>query len=380
MNEQARLKELYGYKILDTFPEKELDELAEIASALFDTPISLISLVDENRQWFKAKKGIDTAETLREHSFCQHTILNPKEVLVVDDPLNDERFKSNPYVLGNPQIRFYAGAPLETPHGNVLGTICVIDNKPRHISESQIKALQLLAKKTMDYLEARKLILEQSDRIELNAARLRKLTDQAPGVIFQLEMTPDGNMSFPFISKGITNLYHNLDPTDLKVNAEKAFTIVHPDDLESIRLSLQASFLQLTNWSIEYRAISEDGTICWHWANAKPERKEDGTVVWYGTFQNITERKEYIKTLEQLLFEISHVMRKPVANMLGLTAAIERDNLDEYTLREITRHIRTVSKEMDEYIQSLNVTYYETMLKASSQEVVNQSSDYRGSF
>jgi len=366
MNEQHRLQELAAYKILDTLPEKELDELAEIASAICDTPISLVSFVDEKRQWFKAVKGLDTQETPRQDAFCQHALQNPKEVLVVDNPLNDERFKNNPLVLGNPHIRFYAGAPLETPQGNVLGTLCIIDNKPRTISEAQKNALLLLAKKAMDYLETRKLLIEQNNEIDLNIARLKKLTDQAPGVVFQLEMKPDGKMYFPFISKGITTLHPSLNPAELKDDAQIAFTVVHPDDLESVKDSLQNSYLNLTNWNIEYKVISEDDdNTCWHWANAKLEKKEDGTVVWYGTFQDITGRKEYIKTLEQILFDISHVMRKPVATMLGLTTAIERDDMDEETLRAFTGHIKTVSEEMDSYIRKLNADYNETRLKVT---------------
>jgi len=287
----------------------------------------------------------------------------------VDDPLNDERFKNNPLVLGNPHIRFYAGAPLETPQGNVLGTLCIIDNKPRTISENQQKALKLLAKKAMEYLEIRKLLIEQSDRIELNAAQLRKLTDQAPGAIFQLELPLNGKMSFVLVSKGITAIHPDLNPEALKENAAIAYTVVHPDDLEAVKESLQASCLNLTNWSIEYRVILDNGNTCWHWANAKPERKDDGTVVWYGTFQDITERKEYIKTLEQILFDISHVMRRPVATMLGLTAAISEDDMDEKTLREFTGYIKTVSEEMDTYIRKLNVDYNETRSKVTGNTI-----------
>ena len=371
MNEQDRLQELKSYKILDTLPEKELDELAEIASVICDTPISLVSFIDEKRQWFKARKGLEAQETPRDDAFCQHTLQNPKEVLVVDDPLNDERFKNNPLVLGNPHIRFYAGAPLETPQGNVLGTLCIIDNKPRTISENQRNALKLLAKKAMEYLEVRKLLIEQSNKIELNAAQLRKLTDQAPGAIFQLEMPPNGKMSFVFVSKGITAIHPSLNPEVLKENAAIAYTVVHPDDLEAVKESLQASCLNLTNWSIEYRVILDNGNTCWHWANAKPERKDDGTVVWYGTFQDITERKEYIKTLEQILFDISHVMRRPVATMLGLTAAIAEDDMDEKTLREFTGYIKTVSEEMDTYIRKLNADYNETRSKVAGNIISN---------
>ena len=365
MTEQARLQELNKYRILDTLPEKELDELTEIASAICDTPISLLSLVDENRQWFKAAKGLNIKETPRSDAFCHHALQNPKELLIVDDPLNDERFKSNPLVLGDPSIRFYAGAPLETPGGKVLGTLCIIDNKPRVITDAQKMALMLLAKKIMLYLEARRIMVEQEDKIEVSAALLKKLTDQAPGSIFQLEMTPDGRLMFPFVSKGMFDIHPSLDPKMLKADASIAFTVVHPDDLEMVQTSLQESAQNLTNWNVEYRVISEDGDYHWHWANANPEKRADGSIVWYGTFQDINERKEYIQTLEQILFDISHVMRRPITTMLGLTAAINKDNLDEQTFKKIISHIRSVSEEMDQYTKKLNEVYYERKSKIS---------------
>jgi PAS domain S-box-containing protein len=219
--------------------------------------------------------------------------------------------------------------------------------------------------------------MDQDGRIELNAARLRKLSDQAPGAIYQLEMSPDGRISFPFISKGFTDIHPNLDPEELKHNAEVAFSVVYPDDLELVKESLQESFLNLTKWSIEYRVFSHDGSICWHWANAKPERKEDGTVVWYGTFQDITERKEYIKTLERILFDISHVMRRPVATMLGLTAAIEIDSMDEKTLKQFAGYLKVVSEEMDAYIKKLNEDYSKTMLKVAGHNKGFKIQDYK---
>lgn len=363
--EQNRLKELYSYQILDTLPEKELDELTEIASAICDTPISLLSFVDESRQWFKAKKNFELSETPRSEAFCQHALSNPQEVLVVDDPLNDERFKNNSLVQGNPHIRFYAGAHLQTPKGHVLGTLCVLDSKPRSISEGQKRALQLLAKKAMEYLETRRLLLIQNKTIEMSAARLNKLTDQAPGAIFQLEMSPEGKLTFPFISKGMFDIHPTLKPEDLKADATVAYKVVYPDDVETVKKSIEESYLTLNNWSVEYRVITEDGEICWHWANAKPEKGRDGTVVWYGTFQDITQSKKYIKTLEELLFEISHGMRKPVATMLGLTAAIERNDLDEKTLKRLSGNLRSVSKEMDDYIKKLNDSYFELKQKVS---------------
>ncbi|PIQ20862.1 MAG: hypothetical protein COW65_12555 [Cytophagales bacterium CG18_big_fil_WC_8_21_14_2_50_42_9] len=369
MKEQGRLRELTAYKILDTAPEKELDELAEIASAICDTPISLLSFVDDKRQWFKAKKGIDAQETPREYAFCQHALQNPQEVLVVDNPLHDARFKDNPLVTGDPHIRFYAGAPLETAQGHVLGTLCIIDNKPRTITDAQKNALRLLAKKAMNYLETRKLLIEQSNEIESNAASLKKLTDQAPVAIYQFEMKPTGELSFPFISKGIIDIHASFTPEKLKYNPAHVFSVVHPDDLESLRQGITLSGLTLNIWRAEFRVVSDEGKVSWVSGNSRPEQKEDGTVVWYGIFKDVTERREYIKTLEQILFDISHVMRRPVATMLGLTAAIEKDDMDEKTLRTFIRHIKTVSEEMDAYIRKLNADYNETRVKVTSNTI-----------
>ncbi|MBF99803.1 MAG: hypothetical protein CMI36_12490 [Owenweeksia sp.] len=184
-DESRRLYDLLSYGVLDTSPDQELDEIAEIASLLCDTPISLISLVDENRQWFKSRVGMDTKETPREDAFCRYTLDKPDEILVIPDSLEDERFRNNRLVTGEPRIRFYAGAPLLTPQGNVLGTLCVIDRKPKELTENQAKALKLLAKRAMDFLNTRKLLIHQESELDKNAQRLKMLTDRAPGLFFK---------------------------------------------------------------------------------------------------------------------------------------------------------------------------------------------------
>ena len=366
MNEQERLQELLNYEILDTPAETELDELAQIASAICDTPISLVSLIDQDRQWFKAAVGLDVQETPREDSFCQHALHNPEEVLVVENSLQDQRFKENPLVLGDPHIRFYAGAPLKTSAGNVLGTLCIIDNKPRKISEKQKNALKLLAKKAMDYLNDRKLLIYQSRHIELSALKLKKLTDQAPGVIYQFEMTASGEMSFTFVSKGIAKLHPRLSVEKLMQQPEIAFSIVHPDDLPTVQESIQVSFETLTLWNVEYRIVLDTGDISWHWGYAQPERKEDGTVVWYGTFQDITHVKEYEEALEQISFDISHVLRRPVSTMLGLMAIIEKEEMDEKGFKEYAGYIKVVSEELERFTRQLNEVYVRKKAKITN--------------
>ena len=130
-NEQERLQALHEYRILGTKPEQSYNDLTTIASEVCNTPISLLSLVDKNRQWFKAKVGVEATETPRDWSFCAHAI-QATDPLIVEDALNDERFSDNPLVSGDPNIRFYAGFPLQNNEFHRIGTLCVIDREPKH--------------------------------------------------------------------------------------------------------------------------------------------------------------------------------------------------------------------------------------------------------
>ncbi len=154
-NESRRLAELRRLMILDSSEETAYDDITRLAAEMTGTPISLISLVDEERQWFKSKVGLDVKETPRNWSFCSHAIEDPEHVLVVKDAQLDERFKDNPLVTGAPNIRFYAGAPLITPSGEAIGSLCVIDSKPRELDPEKLKELQFLANQVIAMMEKR---------------------------------------------------------------------------------------------------------------------------------------------------------------------------------------------------------------------------------
>jgi signal transduction histidine kinase/CheY-like chemotaxis protein len=153
-NEAARLKVLKYYEVLDTKAESQFDELTELAATICEVPIALVSLIDTDRQWFKSKVGIEAEQTPREIAFCAHSILGT-HILEIPDATQDERFYDNPLVTGEPHIRFYAGAPLITPEGQALGTLCVIGERPRMLNDTQRMALNNLSKAVVSQLELR---------------------------------------------------------------------------------------------------------------------------------------------------------------------------------------------------------------------------------
>jgi GAF domain-containing protein len=161
-NEKQRLKVLWQYEVLDTVPEEVFDDLTELAARICEAPMALISLVDEDRQWFKSKVGTDVSETSRDISFCTYAITQPG-LFIVPDAALDKRFADSPLVTAEPKIRFYAGAPLVTPDGYALGTLCVIDKVPRELRPEQKEALSILAHHVVSQLELRRRSRELGD-------------------------------------------------------------------------------------------------------------------------------------------------------------------------------------------------------------------------
>ena len=174
--EAERLRALERYEILDSMPEAAYQDIVTLASHICQAPVALITFIDHERQWFKATHGLDLSQTPRELAFCAHAFPNPSELLVVPDMTQDARFSDNPFVTGEPHMRFYAGAPLCTPDNQVLGTVCVLDYEPRQLDAAQLEALGALSRQVMTQLELRL----NARHLEEAQQQFRAFADNAP--------------------------------------------------------------------------------------------------------------------------------------------------------------------------------------------------------
>jgi diguanylate cyclase (GGDEF)-like protein/PAS domain S-box-containing protein len=280
-NEIERLIVLKQYRILDTASEQSFDDITKLASLICGTPIALISLLDENRQWFKSTIGLDATETPRNISFCGHAILGD-DIFEISNALEDERFFDNPLVNGQPNIRFYAGMPLITENGYALGTLCVIDQATRQLSVDQHDSLKILGRQVVAQIENRMSLLKIEDMTELleNTGRMAKVG----GWILDL-----GTMHLQWTKEVFA--IHELDATE-QPSVEDAIKYYAPESQPVIMAAVKRAIATGESWDLELPLITAKNNNIWVRAQGKAIYKNAMVVRLMGSFQNITELKK----------------------------------------------------------------------------------------
>lgn len=295
--EARRQKMLEETQILDSPPEQAFDDLVYLAASICDTPFSAISFIDEDRQWFKASFGFQLSELKRNLSFCTYTILSD-EILQVSDTLQDSRFSSSPLVSDPLNIRFYAGAPLILSDGLRLGSICVLDRQPRHLSEEQKKSLQILARQVISQIElSRKYrqIQESEQRIKEQKNMLDAVADNLPGALYRCAFNDENHLEIKYLSKGAHRFFPAETQNALNKRILKA-GLVHPIDRPEFEKALAKSLKDLSPFKWEGRLQDIEGVSKWTRVVSTPHRL-NGNINWDGIILDI----DYEKNLEQLV-------------------------------------------------------------------------------
>jgi signal transduction histidine kinase/CheY-like chemotaxis protein len=254
-DEDARLAALRAYGILDSEPEPPFDDLVAMARDACDTPIALISLVDADRQWFKAALGVDAKETPRCIAFCAHAIMRP-EVFEVRDTQADERFKDNPLVTGAPFIRFYAGVPLRGSTGHALGTLCVIDDRPKALEARQRATLERLARQVVQNLELRKRTTELEDARRRAEAAARVKSEFLAMMSHEIRTPMNGILGAAEILSGLELTPDQRDLIDIVVSSSRGLLRILNDILDLSKL--ESASIELERTSFELRETGRD--------------------------------------------------------------------------------------------------------------------------
>ncbi|MEP7016285.1 MAG: PAS domain S-box protein, partial [Verrucomicrobiota bacterium] len=309
-NETERLQALHHYEILDTASEQDFDDITLLASHICEAPIALISLVDENRQWFKSSIGVTNTETSRDIAFCAHGILQP-DFFEVQDALADERFATNPLVTGESKIRFYAGAPLVTPNGQTIGMLCVKDRVPRALKPDQKAALQALSRQVVAQLELRQTLKEvrrnlderttAEESLRETEEKFRQLADNISDAFWIA--SPDLK-TIHYASAGY-ELIWGRSTESLYADPHQWLNTILPEDREHVFAVFGTLMENEPQVSAEYRIARPDGTIRWVHDRGFQVRNAIGKLVRLtGIVTDITERKQIEEELQRQQTEL----------------------------------------------------------------------------
>ncbi len=350
-NETARLAALRRARILDTLPELPFDDFVKIAARIAGTPMALVSLIDEERQWFKAKHGLELSETPREWAFCAYAILE-EDLFVVADAHLDDRFAENPLVVGPPNIRFYAGAPLHDEDGHALGTLCVLDRVARELDEESLVALRALSRLVSSHIALRRRALEATELHQetlAQTARLRtksELLDLANDMI----LVKDRDHRITFWNRGCERTYGWPRLEALGRIAHELLQTSFAEPLAQIDEKLRTQ----GHWEGYLEQTRRDGTKLTVESRWVVQRGPDGEIsAILALNQDVTKRHEVQRLKDEFVSVVSHELRTPLTSIRGALGLLEGGVVGDLGA-EATDLVRIARTNADRLIRLVN--------------------------
>jgi len=337
--EAWRLATLREYRLLDTAPEPAFDRVTKLVADLFEAPIALVTLVDDCRQWFKSVHGLEIRETARDISFCQHVVTGD-EPLIVSDAREDDRFRDNILVTGEPFIRFYAGVPLRAYNGAVLGTLCVIDRRERAGFDGQsVDRLKDFAAIVMAEAELRRIAAERDDA----RRTLERALDFSGIATWQYDAATDRLQT-----QGAGAELWGAGFEAKLATAEGFFDLVHPEDRATLRLTLEGAVANNTPYTAEYRIMNPERGVRWNAARGDWDT-QSGDAILTGVSIDITEQKSRQENANLLMRELHHRMR----NLFATVSAII--SLTRHAAKDVDDYVERISSRLDALNRAQNV-------------------------
>lgn len=353
--ELERLQAVHRFLNLDIHKEAELQEIVELAAELCDTPMAMITLIDDKTEYFMFKIGTALERDLRKNSFCQY-VIDRQALLVIPDALADERFAANPHVTGYPHIRFYAGAPLITHDGLTLGTICILDTRPNVLSVAQQHLLKVLAKRVIQFMEFEfsiQILKEQFLKAKGAEIKLRSFFESSVACHLLLGRDQEVLAYNKNMAQLLQRLHQVTVHTHMKVGKilkKKSLTVF----LKDYRKALKGEMTRL-----EREVVYPNGEVIWWEVTYEPASDDSGEII--GVSYNaidITERKldeqrilAQNESLKQIAHIQSHELRRPVATIIGLVDLFQSE--DRLVSREDLAMLAQVTAELDEKIKKI---------------------------
>ena len=396
IEEIKRLQTLLSYNILDTPYEQDFDDLARLTAIICDVPIAIISMIDDKRQWFKAKVGIPSNETPIEETFCQYTVVQD-ELLEIPDALLDERVKNNPHVTIENGIRFYAGMPLKAGNGYNIGTVCAVGDKPKELNERQREALKLLTKQAMHLMESRK--MNQNLGTELNAILERKIAEtqkklelketenkylmkairNSSGVV---EFTPDGNII------SVNKNYEEISGYKEKELLNRQYEVLIPSEDLSENNKLWATLNKGEFRTGRLRRIHKDGSLFYLRATYNPIHDLENKLVKIVmisqditkeieaelSLQNAKELAENLnKQKDNFIANVSHEIRTPIHAVLGFTDLLLEKEIEDQKIN----YLKSVKTAGDSLLYIVNDILDLSKMEAGMLQIEKEVFDVR---